>query len=76
MDVTIFPIRADWRRLTAWIFGPLGVVVLLGTGAVVLFVSVDLKHLLEEHWSISPDRRLTIGSLRPGGDALRRYGET
>jgi uncharacterized protein involved in outer membrane biogenesis len=54
------------RRLTAWIFGLLGVVVLIGAGAVVLLISVDLKHLLEEHWSLSPDRRLTIGSLRIG----------
>jgi uncharacterized protein involved in outer membrane biogenesis len=44
----------------------LGVVVLIGAGAVVLLVSVDLKHLLEEHWSLSPDRRLTIGSLQIG----------
>ena len=72
MDGTIFRyagiggVRLSRRRLTAWIFGLLGVVVLIGAGAVVLLVSVDLKHLVEEHWSLSPDRRLTIGSLRIG----------
>ena len=59
------------RRLSAWVFGLLGTVVLIVAGAVLLLVSVDLRPWIEEYGSNSLDRRMTIGTLRIGwGDPL------
>lgn len=54
------------RRLIVWVSGLLGAVALLGVGSILLLVSVDLRHLLEEYGSASLGRRMTIGSLRIG----------
>jgi uncharacterized protein involved in outer membrane biogenesis len=59
------------RRLLAWTFGVLGSIVLIAAGVAALFVSLDLRSLIEEYGSRALDRRLTIGDLRIGwGDPL------